>query len=85
MKKIVTSLALLSFLAFPVQNAFAWTYDGLNSLNPFTGFRNCNKCEKIKKQRCHVKRQKCNTCIKVKPIKRCARAFDNDIYYNMEY
>ena len=78
MKKIVASLALFAFLMVPGQSVLAWHYDGLNSLNPFTGFRNCNKCEKIKKQKCHkVKRDKCCKTIKV-PIKRncCIRAFN---------
>lgn len=75
MKKLIASLALFAFIAIPSQ-ALAWTYDGLNSLNPFTGFRNCNKCEKVKKQKCK-KAPKCNECatIKIKPH-RCARAFD---------
>lgn len=46
MKKLIASLSLFGLLLIPAQGAFAWTYDGLGSLNPFTGFRNCNKCEK---------------------------------------
>ena len=54
----------------PAQGAFAWTYDGLGSLNPFTGFRNCNKCEK--QDKCYKPRTaKCNTCQKVKIIPNC--------------
>ncbi len=37
MKKILSLMALFTFLAIP-QGAFAWTYDGLGSLNPFTNF-----------------------------------------------
>ncbi len=37
MKKILSLLSLFTFLAIP-QGAFAWTYDGLGSLNPFTNF-----------------------------------------------
>lgn len=37
MKKILGFFTLLAFLTIPAQGAFAWTYDGLNSLNPFTG------------------------------------------------
>ena len=37
MKKYLSLFALLTFLALP-QGAFAWTYDGLGSLNPFTNF-----------------------------------------------
>lgn len=59
MKKFLSLFTLLAFFAIP-QGAFAWTYDGLGSLNPFTnfgrGFGNsecgCNrpkltKCEKL--------------------------------------
>ncbi len=38
MKKFLSVLALFGFLTIPAQGAFAWTYDGLGSLNPFTGF-----------------------------------------------
>lgn len=51
MKKTIASLALFGLFLLPAQSSFAWTYDGLGSLNPFTGFRNCNKCEK--KDKCH--------------------------------
>ena len=72
----MSSIALLALLLIPVQGAFAWTYDGLNSLNPFTGFRNCNKCEKVKKQKCH-KPKRCNQCAKIRLVpQRCARAFN---------
>ncbi len=37
MKKILPLFALMAFLTLP-QGAFAWTYDGLGSLNPFTNF-----------------------------------------------
>ena len=57
MKKLLTTLGLFAFLAIPTQ-AFAWTYNGLGSLNPFTNFgRNdnvacgCQKVEKCKKPR----------------------------------
>ncbi|MBR1460067.1 hypothetical protein IJ596_00330 [bacterium] len=63
MKKTLSLIALLAFLAVP-NGAFAWTYDGLGSLNPFTNFgrgfggdcgckvERCNrpkltKCEKL--------------------------------------
>jgi hypothetical protein len=52
MKKVFAALGMLTFMVLPVQS-FAWEYDGLGSLNPFTGFRNCNpcrcKCEKVRK------------------------------------
>ncbi len=37
MKKLYATLGLLAFLSIPTQ-AFAWTYNGLSSLNPFTNF-----------------------------------------------
>ena len=52
MKKVFAALGLLTFMVLPMQGAFAWEYDGLGSLNPFTGFRNCNpcrcKCERVR-------------------------------------
>lgn len=79
MKKLIAMFALFAFCTIPGQMAFAWHYDGINSLNPFTGFRNCNKCEKIKKQKCYkVKPVKCCKTIKI-PVNRncCTRAFYN--------
>lgn len=82
MKKTITSLALFAFFFLPAQVAFAWTYDGINSLNPFTGFRNCNKCEKVK---CHkVKKSKCDPCRKVTIFPRCqncTKAFNTQETY----
>ena len=76
MKKMFASLAVLSVLLIPAQGAFAWTYNGLASLNPFTGFRNCNKCVKVKTHKCH-KVKKCDKCAKIiRTQKRCAKAFD---------
>ena len=37
------------------------------SLNPFTGFKNCNKCK--------VKRTACNECQKINVCPTCKRAF----------
>ncbi len=77
MKKMIASLALFSFFLLPAQGAFAWTYDGIGSLNPFTGFRNCNKCEKVKKDKCHRKKQKCETYQKIVPkCNRCTKAYN---------
>lgn len=82
MKKTIASLALFAFFFLQAQGAFAWTYDGVNSLNPFTGFRNCNKCEKVKKQKCHkIKKDKCNACAKVKiapKCEKCTKAFNTE-------
>ena len=76
MKKLMSTIALFAFFLLTAQGAFAWSYDGLNSLNPFTGFRNCNKCEKVKKHKCH-KPKKCNKCANIRLIpQRCARAFN---------
>ena len=60
MKKVFAALGLITFMVLPVQS-FAWEYDGLGSLNPFTGFRNCNpcKCEKVRKP----KLTKCETIV----------------------
>lgn len=38
MNKLFTTLGVLALLAIPAQNAFAWEYTGLGSLNPFTNF-----------------------------------------------
>lgn len=66
MKKLLTALGVLAVLAIPTQS-FAWTYEGLNSLNPFTGFRQCNKCEKVDK--CACKKQKLTKCEKLNGVK----------------
>ena len=55
MKKLFATLGLLGFLALPMQSAMAWEYDGLGSLNPFTGFRNTNSCN-CKVDKCHKPR-----------------------------
>ena len=76
MKKTLASLALFAFFFLPAQGAFAWTYDGIGSLNPFTGFRNCNKCEKVKPQKCN------NKCEKVIPkCNECKKAFTTEMPY----
>lgn len=68
MKKVLMYLGVLGLLAFSAQGAFAWDISNLNplpyvgigqntssfSLNPFTGFKNCNPCKKVVK--------KCNPC-----------------------
>ena len=78
MKKIIASMALFGLFLIPVQGAFAWTYDGLGSLNPFTGFRNCNKCEK--KDKCYRPRT-ASTYQKVRIIPNCNRCTKT---FNME-
>ena len=66
MKKFLGFFTLLAFLTIPAQGAFAWTYDGLNSLNPFTGFRNCG-CQKQKVVKC--KKPKLTKCEKLHGVK----------------
>lgn len=67
MKNLLSVFTLLAFLTIPMQGALAWTYEGPNSLNPFTGFRQCNRCEKIKKEKC--KKPKLTKCEKLKGYK----------------
>ncbi len=82
MKKFLMYLGIVSFLAIPAQGAFAWDISYLNplpyvgigpnytkfSLNPFTGFRNCNPCKRV---------DKCDRCAQAEPIKcpTCQKAF----------
>ncbi|MBQ8460313.1 hypothetical protein IJ541_09460 [bacterium] len=70
MKKLFTTLGLLAFMAIPMQGAFAWEYDGLGSLNPFTnfgrGFGNSNcGCQKVDK----CARPKLTKCEKLHGVK----------------
>lgn len=65
MKNLLAAFTLFAFLTIPAQGAFAWTYEGLNSLNPFTGFRQCNKCEKVEK----CKKPKLTKCEKLNGVK----------------
>ena len=55
MKKILSLFAVVTFLSLG-QGAFAWTYDGLGSLNPFTnfgrGFGNDCGCEQPRLTKC---------------------------------
>lgn len=76
MKKLFTTLSLFAFLAIPAQGAFAWTYDGLGSLNPFTNFgRNtacgCQKPKLTKCEKLHgvkIKREKGEPCGCAAPV-----------------
>lgn len=68
MKQLLTTLGILAILAIPTQG-FAWTYEGPNSLNPFTGFRQCNKCEKVVKCKCKCKKPKLTKCEKLHGVK----------------
>lgn len=82
MKRLFMMLALFGFLFMSAQSANAWCVSELNplpyvgighntstfSLNPFTGFKNCNPCK--------VKKAECDPCkVKVKPCEKCAKAF----------
>lgn len=88
MKKLFTTLGLFAFLTIPAQGAFAWTYNGLGSLNPFTNFgRNDNiacGCQKV--ERC--KKPKLTKCeklhgVKVKRGTACGCAAPIDYYYKI--
>ncbi len=86
MKKVLMFLGIVSFLAIPAQSAFAWDIRDLNplpyvgigpnytkfSLNPFTGFRNCNPCKRI---------DECDKCAKAQPMKcpTCQKAFIEEV------
>lgn len=69
MKKILSLFSLFAFLAIP-QGAFAWTYDGLGSLNPFTnfgrGFGGNSECG-CKVERCN--RPKLTKCERLHGVK----------------
>lgn len=71
MKKFLTMLSMFAIFAIPAQSAFAWSYEGPNSLNPFTGFRQCNKCVKVKKCKCKCKckKPKLTKCEKLHGVK----------------
>ena len=72
MKKVLTSLALLSFLTIPAQGAFAWTYQGLQSLNPFTGFGLLSSSDTYYTYNygdCKCKKRKLTKCEKLHGVK----------------
>ena len=53
MKNLFVTLGVLGVLALSTQGAFAWTYTGLGSLNPFTNFgRGDTDCGCKKVERC---------------------------------
>ena len=72
MKNLLSVFALFAFLALPMQGAFAWTYDGLNSLNPFTGFGRYSSYENVAMGNCNCKckQRKLTKCEKLHGIKR---------------
>lgn len=86
MKKVLTTLGLFAFLAIPSQ-AFAWTYNGLGSLNPFTNFgRNNNICGCEKVEKC--KKPRLTKCEKLHGVKihrgtACGCAAPVDYYYKV--
>lgn len=84
MKKILSTFALLAFLAIP-QGAFAWSYDGIGSLNPFTNFGRgfggdgcgckVERCQKRKLTKCEklhgvklIRGTNCGCAAPVQPI-----------------
>lgn len=69
MKNLITTCTLLAFLTIPAQGAFAWTYDGIGSLNPFTlfGTRNKDQCGCVKVEKC--KKQRLTKCEKLNGVK----------------
>lgn len=67
MKNLLAVFTLFAFLTIPAQGAFAWSYQGLNSLNPFTGFRQCNSCVKVEK--CKCEKRKLTKCEKLHGVK----------------
>lgn len=86
MKKYLMYLGVLGLLAIPAQGAFAWDMSYLNplpyvgigqnqtsfSLNPFKGFKNCNPCKKVIKNKC----DRCATIQVVPTCTSCQRAFE---------
>ena len=92
MKKFVMFFSVFTLLAIPMNSAFAWDISYLNplpyfgigcnqtkfSLNPFTGFKNCEPCKKVDK--C-----KCDKCAMAEPVAApvkctsCERAFIYEI------
>ncbi len=84
MKKLLTTFGLLAFLTIPAQGAFAWTYDGVGSLNPFTNFGRNNNCGCEKVEKC--KKPKLTKCeklhgVKVKKGIVCGCAAPIKVYY----
>lgn len=100
MKRLFMMLALFGLFLIPAQSANAWSVSQLNplpyigighnsssfSLNPFTGFKNCNPC-KVRKVECDPCRAKvivpsCDRCVKAFPDQQCPC---NRIMYNYGY
>ena len=85
MKKLLSTLGLFAILAIPTQ-AFAWTYNGLSSLNPFTNFGRNNICGCEKVDKCH--KPKLTKCEKLHGVKiqrgtACGCAAPVDYYYKV--
>lgn len=83
MKKLLTTLGLFAFLTVPT-SAFAWTYDGVGSLNPFTNFGRNNQCGCQKVEKC--KKPKLTKCeklhgVKIKRGTVCGCAAPIKVYY----
>lgn len=90
MKKLFMTLGLVGLLFVVAPEAKAWDASYLNplpymgigcnrtsfSLNPFTGFKNCNpcKCKVEKKKDCdpckqRISQKRCDSCVKAFPKK----------------
>lgn len=100
MKKFFMTLALCGLFMVPAPEAKAWDVSYLNplpymgigcnktsfSLNPFTGFKNCNpcKCKVENKKDCdpckeRVSAKKCDSCTRAFPKQACSNC--NTRYY----
>jgi len=78
MKKMLMVLGVSALMLVPINGAFAWDISYLNplpyigigcnqtkfSLNPFTGFKNCEPCKRVSKcERAALAEPiKCNSC-----------------------
>lgn len=85
MKKLFATLGLFAFLVIPAQGAFAWTYNGLSSLNPFTNFGRNNNCGCEKVEKCQKpKLTKCQKLhgVKIQRGNVCGCAAPVEVYYN---
>lgn len=67
MKNLFASIALFAFLTIPFQGAYAWSYEGVQSLNPFTNFGRNGQCACQKVEKC--KKPKLTKCEKLHGVK----------------
>ena len=95
MKKLLMSLGVLAFLIIPANGAFAWDISYLNplpyigigcnqtkfSLNPFTGFKNCEPCKKVDRCAAAEPVTRCSSCQKAYILEVPSCGCNNNIYY----